>query len=62
MTGKNTNVDKLSKNYKELDTEGKETLLKIGEKVFKVKSFVNKEISSLVNKDDILNFENENQS
>jgi hypothetical protein len=62
MTGKNINVDKLSKNYKELDTEGKETLLKIGEKVFKVKNFVNKEILSLVNKDDLFDFENENKS
>jgi hypothetical protein len=62
MTGENINVDKLSKNYKELDTEGKETLLKIGEKVFKVKNFVNKEISSMVNKDDVLNFENENNT
>jgi hypothetical protein len=62
MTGKNIDVDKLSKNYKELDTEGKETLLKIGEKVFKVKNFVNKEILSLVNKDDVLNFENENHT
>jgi hypothetical protein len=62
MTGKNIDVDKLSKNYEELDTEGKETLLRIGEKVFRVKSFVNKEILSLINKDDVLNFENENKS
>jgi hypothetical protein len=62
MTGEKNNVDKLSKNYKELDTEGKETLLKIGEKVFKVKSFVNKESLSLINKDDVLNFENENRT
>jgi hypothetical protein len=60
MTGKDVNVDKLSKNYAELDTEGKETLLRIGEKVFKAKNFVNKEILSLANKDDGLKFENEN--
>jgi hypothetical protein len=59
MPGKGINVDKLSKNYEELDAEGKETLLRIGEKVFKVKNFVNKEILSLVNKNDRLKFNNE---
>jgi hypothetical protein len=52
-----TNVDKLSKNYEELDTEGKETLLRIGEKVFMVKNFVLMELSSLTTKKD-LKFEN----
>jgi hypothetical protein len=47
MTGKENNLDKLSKNYQELDTDGKDTLLKIGEKVLYVKNFVNKEISIL---------------
>jgi hypothetical protein len=52
MTEKHTNVDKLSKNYGELDTEGKNTLLRIGEKVFSMNNFVSKEISSLLTKKD----------
>jgi hypothetical protein len=60
MTGKENKVDKLSKNYRELDTDGKETLLKIGEKVFTVKKFINKEISSLIENNDVnKEFENE---
>ncbi|MDR1637600.1 MAG: hypothetical protein LBR93_09705 [Treponema sp.] len=50
MTGKKNNLDKLSHNYKELDDQGRETLLKIGEKVFTVNNFVNREISSLISK------------
>jgi hypothetical protein len=53
------NVDKLSNNYGELDIEGKETLLRIGEKVFSVKNFVGREISSLITKKDTLKLENE---
>jgi hypothetical protein len=47
MTGKENNLDRLSKNYQELDKDGKDALLKIGEKVLYVKTFVNKEISIL---------------
>ncbi|MDR2501508.1 MAG: hypothetical protein LBD37_10605 [Treponema sp.] len=53
------NVDKFSKNYKELDAEGKETLLRIGEKVYTMKNFVGREVSSLMTKKDNLKFENE---
>jgi hypothetical protein len=49
MKERNTKVDRLSKNYRELDNDGKEKLLRIGEKVFTVKDFINKEISSLLN-------------
>jgi hypothetical protein len=49
MQERNTKVDRLSKNYRELDNDGKEKLLRIGEKVFTVKDFINKEISSLLN-------------
>jgi prefoldin subunit 5 len=60
MTEKENKVDKLSKNYRELDTDGKETLLKIGEKVFTVKKFVNKEVSLLIENNDVnKEFENE---
>jgi hypothetical protein len=60
MTEKKDNLDKLSKNYLELDTDGKDRLLKIGEKVLYVKNFVNKEIVSLMeNKDINEKFENE---
>jgi hypothetical protein len=60
MTGKENKADKLSKNYRELDTDGQNTLSKIGEKVFMVKEFVNKEISLLVENNDInKEFENE---
>jgi hypothetical protein len=61
MTERDIKVDRLSKNYRELDNDGKEKLLRIGEKVFKVKDFVNKEISSLLNENnDIIKFENDN--
>jgi hypothetical protein len=61
MTERDIKIDRLSKNYRELDNDGKEKLLRIGEKVFKVKDFVNKEISSLVNdNNDIGKFENGN--
>ena len=44
MTRKGINADILSKNYEELNTEGRDTLLRIGEKVFNVKNFVNNKI------------------
>jgi hypothetical protein len=47
MTEKENKLDKLSKNYKELDKDGKNRLLRIGEKVLNVKTFVDKETSSL---------------
>jgi hypothetical protein len=59
MTREKNNLDKLSQNYEELDTQGREALLKIGEKVFTVKKFVNREISSLINTNENENFENE---
>jgi hypothetical protein len=46
MVEKENKLDKLSKNYQELDTDGKNRLLRIGEKVLYVKSFVNKEVKS----------------
>jgi predicted nucleotidyltransferase len=49
MTGREHNIDKLSHNYKELDDRRREALLKIGEKVFTVNNFVDREISTLVN-------------
>jgi hypothetical protein len=57
MTERNIKIDRLSNNYEELDIEGKETLLKIGEMVFTVYNFVNKEISSLTGSKDEMNFE-----
>jgi hypothetical protein len=58
--GKKNNLDKLSNNYPELDTAGKNKLLRIGEKVLYVKNFVNKEILSLTeNKDINEKFKNE---
>jgi hypothetical protein len=62
MMKRDIKVDRLSNNYRELDNDGKETLLRIGEKVFRVKDFVNKEISSLLNENHEigkLKFENE---
>jgi hypothetical protein len=60
MTGKENKLDKLSKNYLELDTDGKNTLLNIGEKVLCVKNFINKEISTLSKgKNENEKFENE---
>jgi hypothetical protein len=56
---KEINIDRLSKNFEELDTEGKDTLLKIGEKVFNVNNFVNKEIASLLHKQGAIKFKNE---
>jgi hypothetical protein len=53
MTGKIDNLDKLSNNYLELDTDGKNSLLRIGEKVLYVKNFVTKEILSLTENRDI---------
>jgi hypothetical protein len=47
MTEKERKLDKLSKNYQELDKDGKNRLLRIGEKVLNVKTFVDKETSSL---------------
>jgi hypothetical protein len=47
MTERKNKLDTLSKNYLELDTDGKNKLLRIGEKVLYVKNFVNKEILSL---------------
>jgi hypothetical protein len=57
MTERNIKIDRLSKNYEELDIEGKETLLRIGEMVFTVCHFVNAEISSLAGAKDEMNFE-----
>ncbi|MDR2747425.1 MAG: hypothetical protein LBB77_08280 [Treponema sp.] len=48
MTGRENKLNKLSNNYGELDNQGRETLLKIGEKVFTVNRFVDREVSSLV--------------
>jgi hypothetical protein len=60
MTEKENNLDKLSKNYRALDLEGKNTLLRIGEKVLTVNDFVNQEISSSINEKDKLKIEDVN--
>ncbi|MDR0400091.1 MAG: hypothetical protein LBH51_04035 [Treponema sp.] len=62
MNEKEIKIDRLSKNFKELDREGKETLLRIGEKVFRVCNFVNREISSLTTEKDEINLETGNKS
>ena len=58
MRDRETNLDRLSKNYRELDSEGKDTLLRIGEKVFTVNNFVERETSSLMTENDTLKFNN----
>jgi hypothetical protein len=57
MNEKEKKINRLSKNFNELDIEGKETLLRIGERVFRVCNFVNWEISSLRTEKDEINFE-----
>ena len=57
MTERENNLDRLSKNYRELDSEGKDTLLRIGEKVFTVNNFVERELSSLMTENDTLKFD-----
>lgn len=58
MIEKEKNLDRLSHNYQELDVDGKNKLLLIGEKILNVNDFVNQEISSLINKKDDLKVEN----
>jgi hypothetical protein len=49
MTGEALKIDRLRKNYWALNNAGREKLLRIGEKIFTVKTFVRKEIASLQN-------------
>jgi hypothetical protein len=59
MIGRKNNIDKLSKNYGELNDEGREALLKIGEKVFIMNNFVNRKITSFSKYNKKEKFENE---
>ncbi|MDR1576533.1 MAG: hypothetical protein LBS37_11055 [Treponema sp.] len=49
----------MSKNYGELNDEGREALLKIGEKVFIMNNFVNRKITSFSKYNKKEKFENE---
>jgi hypothetical protein len=60
VIGKDGDVDKFSRNYKEMNDTGKKKLIRVAEDILDIYNTVNEERPQSELKDDVLKIENEN--